>query len=964
MSFSSHVSHRPHLGSIRLWTWAVLALSLGVCLSITFLHYSQETRLHRSRQLLRNFREARIDLAKGFLNLTLANNDPRSPFRPEEGIAWLNQAMSVLKEADTQFGSSGETRRENAGLVDAFRVKAVAFREQLLVYGRAKSSDRRKLELPLLVSFHELENLAQRMDAVIQADLTSLGDRLDTRFTTTLIISAALLGTMCLCVHQVGKRQQEAEAGLRQSEGRLRALSDNLPGGALYQLLMPQDGHNRYTYVSTGFERIFGMPGERILADPKAFWELIVEADHVRMQAEEVACARRLSTFEMDFRQRTTAGEVKWIHTRATPQRLADGSTLWDGVATDITERKRAEEALRLSETHLRSLVNTLPDLVWLKDPQGVYLACNPRFESFFGAPQSEIIGKTDYDFMDRALADSFRTHDFEAVRAGGPRVNEEEVTFASDGHRELLETIKTPMLNPDGSLIGVLGISRDITQHKRAEVALRESEERLRLFVTHAPASLAMLDSEMRYLAVSQRWIKDYHLETQSIIGLSHYEVFPEISEGWKAVHRRGIAGEVICAEEDRFERGDGTVQWLRWEVRPWRTTDGKVGGIVIFSEDITDRKQTAMALEESEARFRSLVETTFDWIWELNEAGRYTYVSAKVKDLLGYDPGEVLGLTPLQLMPEAEAKRVESILNRIISSREPFSALENINRHKSGRLVALETSGVPIFGSDGQFKGYRGMDRDITERKLAEAGLRAEANRLAVILDAQREIASANLEYAPLIDLILERMSRMTGAEGASLEVAEGEEMVYRAATGSAAPFVGLRLKIDQSLSGFCMKSCETIRVDDAEEDSRADRKACRLIGLRSMFLLPLRYDEHSIGVLKLISSQVAAFAEGTEFSVGLMGEFLSATIARKQAETSLHQQRNELQARNEQLERFNRATVGRELRMIELKQEVNELCRSAGLVNRYAGALGAGSAQSDSADTAAADEGKEAS
>lgn len=398
-------------------------------------------------------------------------------------------------------------------------------------------------------------------------------------------------------------------------------------------------------------------------------------------------------------------------------------------VLSDITEHKRTEAARRRSEAHLRALVGTMPDLVWLKDPQGVYLACNKRFESFFGATEAEIIGKTDYDFKEQYLADSFRAHDAAAVSAGGPRVNEEDVTFASDGHREFLETIKTPMFDAEGTLIGVLGIARDITQRKLAEEALRKSEERLRLFVEQAPVALAMFDRDMRYLAVSRRWMTDYGLHGE-VFGQVHYEVFPEIGETWKAFHRRGLAGETLRAHSDRFERSDGSIQHLHWEIHPWRDGAGNIGGILLFTEDITKRKKTEEDLQDSRARFRALVETTFDWIWEVDEHSRYTYVSPKCETLLGYTPEEILGRTPFEFMSETEAERVRALFQDIIVKRAPFSALENVNLHKSGRPVVLETSGMPVFGPDGSFRGYRGMDRDITERKQAEEALRnAEA-------------------------------------------------------------------------------------------------------------------------------------------------------------------------------------------------------------------------------------------
>ncbi|MGB7994191.1 histidine kinase dimerization/phosphoacceptor domain -containing protein [Methanoregula sp.] len=148
------------------------------------------------------------------------------------------------------------------------------------------------------------------------------------------------------------------------------------------------------------------------------------------------------------------------------------------------------------------------------------------------------------------------------------------------------------------------------IEQRRSAEEALRTSEEHLQLFIQYAPAALAMFDRDMRYLAVSNRWIADYELGDQKILGRSHYKIFPEITESWKAVHRRGLAGEVVHADEDLFVRMDGTVQWLSWDVRPWYTPEKTVGGIVIFSEDITSRKHAEEVLMQNNENLNALNE------------------------------------------------------------------------------------------------------------------------------------------------------------------------------------------------------------------------------------------------------------------------------------------------------------------------------------------------------------------
>ncbi len=142
--------------------------------------------------------------------------------------------------------------------------------------------------------------------------------------------------------------------------------------------------------------------------------------------------------------------------------------------------------------------------------------------------------------------------------------------------------------------------------------------------------------------------------------------------------------------------------------------------------------RKAAEKALQESEAKFRALVESTSDWIWEIDERGVYTYSSPQVYDLLGYTASEVMGRTPFDLMPPEEAARVRPVFEVLAVDRKPFRLLENANLHKDGHVAYLETSGAPMFDAQGVFKGYRGIDRDITERKETERERLASAARL----------------------------------------------------------------------------------------------------------------------------------------------------------------------------------------------------------------------------------------
>ena len=174
------------------------------------------------------------------------------------------------------------------------------------------------------------------------------------------------------------------------------------------------------------------------------------------------------------------------------------------GVGIDISEQRLAQQALENERAHLSTLVNTIPDLIWLKDVEGRYLSCNPAFERFFGAAESDIVGKTDRDFVSQAEADTFRQHDHAAMAAGKPTHNEEWVTYASDGRRVLLETTKVPMRTADGRLVGVLGISHDITERTAHQQQLEHIAHYDML--TGLPNRALLADRLQQALAQAQR--------------------------------------------------------------------------------------------------------------------------------------------------------------------------------------------------------------------------------------------------------------------------------------------------------------------------------------------------------------------------------------------------------------------------------------------------------------------------
>ena len=301
----------------------------------------------------------------------------------------------------------------------------------------------------------------------------------------------------------------------------------------------------------------------------------------------------------------------------------------------------------------------------------------------------------------------------------------------------------------------------------EQAENALQASNELLRQFVQNTPAAVAMFDREMRYLLVSKRWMADYHLGERNIIGQSHYEVFPEIPERWKEAHRRALAGNVVRCEEDRFERADGTVDWIRWELQPWRDRSGEIGGIVMFTEVITERKRTEEELRAANEALRTyakIVENSPDLISVVDRRYRYRMVNPSYCRMHGKPMEQLVG------HPVAELYRPEEYERHILPSLERCFAGETTHYEawltfaKAGRRY-VDGRKYPLF-SDGGVEYAVVVVRDITKRKRAED----ERERL---LKENEELAETASRRATELETIINSIADSVVIYGTAGEV-----------------------------------------------------------------------------------------------------------------------------------------------------------------------------------------------
>ena len=393
------------------------------------------------------------------------------------------------------------------------------------------------------------------------------------------------------------------------------------------------------------------------------------------------------------------------------------------------------------------AIVNSSFDAIISKTLDGKVTSWNPAASELFGYHSEEMIGEPVRRLIPRDRQDE-EDRILAKIKAG-ERV-ESYVTVRLDKEQRpiVVSLTLSPIWDQSRKIIGASEIIRNIALQKDASDTLRQSAELMRQFVDQAPVAIMMLDRNMRHLASSRRWIEDYLFEDVDITGRSLYEVFPEVPERWKEAHRRALAGEVVRADEDVFERPNGRIQWVRWEARPWLMSDRTIGGITIMSEDVTDKVLVLRALRESEMRMRLAQEAAKAAAWEWRLVDNSLQCSDSLWGLYRVqkpDEWEPSIEGWVSIMHPADRERVIAAVMGAVALGQDYEAQWRLNVPDGEPERWFLTRGRPIADHKGSPDRYFGVIIDITEQKLLEAALRESEERQSFLLslnDALRTV------------------------------------------------------------------------------------------------------------------------------------------------------------------------------------------------------------------------------
>jgi len=591
---------------------------------------------------------------------------------------------------------------------------------------------------------------------------------------------------------------------------------------------------------------------------------------------------------------------------------------------SNITERKIAEVHLKENQKLLRNFIDHSQTVTYVKDIYGSYLLINKQFEELFKIKQNEIFGKSDYDIFPKELADKFTIND-KKVLEGKKSIQQEEVAPHEDGLHTYLSN-KFPLFNDAGKIYAVAGISTDITE--------RKEYEKVRNVLHDISNSAAYTDN-------IEEMLQEIHVQINKLMYAKNFYVclvynleknlftFPyykdinkddeedpnDIIEITSGLTYHVIKSKKIILGNKKELKKIGVIGTLpeSWLGAPLITESGEVMGVIAVQnyeyEAYTEKdsqvmsiiasnlagalkyKKAQVALKQSEEKFKDISFSIGDWIWEVDQNGRYTYCSDKVEKILGYTAAEVIGKTPFDFMPNEEALTIGQEFSKIILKQQDFKELENWNIRKDGRKICLSSSGVPIYNEQGVWIGYRGIDRDITSFKKAQ-----EEKQIFNLLIERLSSPKTLYEYAKII---AEEAYKLFDYDAFSLDVVDkannmligirNEDTNSKESKPQEVPTISHNLdsiKNKDVLNGN--KKLINRSRDQLKSIYTKFGKSQRLS--HSLMFVPIQYENETIGIISIQSYSDYKYNEDDLILLQEFGNHSGGALLRAQMEASL--------------------------------------------------------------------------
>jgi PAS domain S-box-containing protein len=423
---------------------------------------------------------------------------------------------------------------------------------------------------------------------------------------------------------------------------------------------------------------------------------------------------------------------------------------------------KRVQErtqALQESRNMLQLVLDTIPQRVFWKDLQSRFLGCNPAFANDYQLTHEQIIGKTDFELPWSEWAALYRTDDAKVIETKIPKLDYEQPTSDLNGEQTWIRTSKIPLTNTQGEVIGVLGCYDDISDRKRAEIALGESNERLRATFDQAAVGICQNSLDGKYMQINQRFCdimgySETELLVKSFAELTHPDDLAKDDEKARLL----VKGELQSfTMEKRYIRKDGETVWANLAVSLARNPSGEPQYFIGIIQDISDRKRSEQQLQSEKLRLQLALETMEMGTWESNlDTGIW---SARTEAIFGYEPGAFPGDREafLKLVHLEDQERVFQSLHHSFTTHSPYNIEYRINRN-DGEIRWVAVNGKVVEKEEGD--GFRivGVVRDITDRKQAEIVLR-QYKRMVEIAPVGMALVDQNYTYRLVNQIYLDQ-------------------------------------------------------------------------------------------------------------------------------------------------------------------------------------------------------------